>query len=421
MGNHPSSSIGSTSRRLFVNGAQSGPIDGPYVDTKTWTNSRSDAKLPDWRARIRQHSSATTTVSGFRWNFSYGEGSAELQWNTGWDPVAGKWAQKNRQVSTGFRDIIDYQFSPGDPSGLSSSSALLAANTKLLQQIRDHYRQISGGTVLGELAETIRMIKRPAAALRAGIGMYHSTVKKRLRGARLNSPNARQVVSGTWLEYVFGWKPLINDVEDSMKALAYRDWRKVLPLSASGESKSASSFTTTNGYGAHFTYCEWETSSQVSVRIKGEMDATPASTDVGDLSRWGFGSWKELVPTVWELIPYSFLVDYFTNIGDLCESYATQRANVLWLNRSIRKTNKRILVRAATDEKATKQGLGTESGLQRFQSAFVTYSGYSNEITRFSRDAPPVPSLGLSDFSFRIPGVGSSKWLNIAALAGLRR
>lgn len=38
------------------------------------------------------------------------------------------------------------------------------------------------------------------------------------------------------------------------------------------------------------------------------------------------------MPTVWELIPYSFLIDYFTNVGDVLQALSTDTSGVhgLW-------------------------------------------------------------------------------------------
>jgi hypothetical protein len=37
---------------------------------------------------------------------------------------------------------------------------------------------------------------------------------------------------------------------------------------------------------------------------------------------------ERFLPTVWELIPYSFVADYFINVGDIISSYAFHRENI---------------------------------------------------------------------------------------------
>jgi hypothetical protein len=74
---------------------------------------------------------------------------------------------------------------------------------------------------------------------------------------------------------------------------------------------------------------------QVTVRFKGHLLAQPEMTPWDNFALFGFTP-SEFVPTAWELLPYSFLVDYFTNIGDILSSSVTSTARLAWSNRTIR-------------------------------------------------------------------------------------
>lgn len=440
---HPSTSRGRYIREDYTDGNKTA-TDGPYFDPKTWVNTRDDSSNPRWRDQVKTHVSASTTISGSKRNFAYGDGSISLTYESNYDPVLQKYGHKYRSDSTGFRDIIDYQFGVADASALSESKALSIANTRLLAAIRGTYRQFQGGVFLGELKETIHAIRHPAQALRSGIDAYSKAVKKRLQYKRISATfgansrralyakvgknradvkhQANHIVKDTWLEYVFGWKPLINDIDDAMKALAFKDYREYIPIYGGGRSTSVSSTRDDlKGYALHYIAVEWDTSSEVGVRIKGEVMGGPssASQNIADRSRFGFGSWWEAVPTIWELIPYSFLVDYFTNVGDVLDAVATNSANVVWLHRSIRKENKHVLRGVYDLVKQTKAALNdTGFGSQsHYLYSSASYDGYSNSSITFSRGATNVPDIGLR---FEIPGASSLKWLNIAALARLR-
>jgi hypothetical protein len=49
---------------------------------------------------------------------------------------------------------------------------------------------------------------------------------------------------------------------------------------------------------------------------------------------------QEFIPTVWELVPWSFFVDYFANIGDILECATLIRSDVSWVNRGIKQSQK---------------------------------------------------------------------------------
>jgi hypothetical protein len=114
-------------------------------------------------------------------------------------------------------------------------------------------------------------------------------------------------------------------------------------------------------------------------------------------------------------MPYSFLVDYFTNVGDVLDGWGNQFSNVAWGCKTVRRTSKRKFLYLTTDRK-----LQTGVTNEDFIGCNASYSGYTNEMTRFQRAVWDPQQISILDFRFKVPSTGSLKWLNIAALANIR-
>lgn len=99
---------------------------------------------------------------------------------------------------------------------------------------------------------------------------------------------------------------------------------------------------------------------------------------------------QEFVPTVWELIPYSFVVDYFTNIGDVV-NYAYS-ANLNWVYKS---ASFRQLTQIVKSQKLDIVAMAQTPGNLRFWEYRSVPS--INEFVHYKRWTPglPLPSIHL--------------------------
>jgi hypothetical protein len=263
----------------------------------------------------------------------------------------------------------------------------------------------AGGTFLGELRESIHMIRHPAESLFNELLRHKRRVKRRVDGTR-DSKSKRRIVADSWLESVFGWLPLISDVRSGAEALARvvggfipnEIVQVTVPDDPAVISYARRVLQSMNNL-------QWRYDSLVrdqgSLRIKGAVRMSPAVGLKGNLEVFGL-SWENVIPTVWELIPFSFVTDYFTNVGDILTSASLVDSRVVWCTA----TSRREREYAYDGFRYAPAGLTNEQGSVDAGRMTVTWI----ELTR-SIPASVVPSL-----TFTCPGVGSMKWLNLAAL-----
>lgn len=323
-------------------------------------------------------------------------------------------------------DGVPTQLAPLVLLGHEGSSSLVQAcdiANRVMQRKRTaRRRQVMGGVVLGELGKTLKMVSSPAKALRGKattlISRLTKVKKRATRGASLT-----KALADTWLETTFGWKPLLADMKDGATALARLATRDALErqqFRAFGEVPNfVSSFQgsvqvqcgpggtyvinllgegSTVRYSQCILYGMWATKIQ---------DATRAHSTAKRLATLSGFNWEDVIPQAWELVPWSFLVDYFTNVGDVLEAYASVFDQPLWIEEvDIEET------RVSRNYNVDPQYLKTT-----WPGTYLTHEGatvarkYSyRTITRKAFDwAKFFPSL-----KFSLPQ--DMQWLNIAAL-----
>lgn len=300
--------------------------------------TRTGSGCKDWRTKIRNGENATTGLMAsytnldsvpFRWFTEYYEPNVKVRrTNEGQGDVAGTCpaGTPNIHVCT-----------------LNSSSARNKARAKFYKKLRAKQIQMSGPTFLGELLETLRMVRRPFDGIRNRATHYLNGLHK-VKGTRPESWT--KTIANSWLEQSFGWAPLINDAEDAYEA--YRrlnEKRDSGPITAGFvETQDDAGLTSPFGPGqdnialgvTSYLKVRFNASnkSRVKVRYKGHLIASGGCELQANLALFGFVP-NEFIPTAWELLPWSFLVDYFTSVGDVLTAASTNTNRLAWVNETI--------------------------------------------------------------------------------------
>lgn len=369
---------------------------------KKWTDSRSGVKNPHYQQQIKLRQNATTVLIGDRFKYHWRPGHALWRNPTFFGP---DFRREFFGTVLSNTDYIDPDNFPADLFAEVNAVAL----TRFINNAVDRQRSFQGSTFFGELRETLRMIKNPALALRRGITEFSRASKKLIRKNKLKGrANATsRGLSGLWLESMFGWTPFISDIQSGMDAIFRLDLNPTIDIRAGHKLNELVVETfQTNRFSDTVRFLK-TTNHSCSVRYKGEIWVSPPYLGKASfLSNWGFDPVRDFIPTVYELIPFSFLVDYFSNLGSVIQALTFWEGNFSWYCRTYEKLS-----------------IARSNGLEMFrlpiQWELLESQPEQHTVTRRQvvRDLPPtlVPKL-----TYKLPGM-SLKWLNIAALANEKR
>jgi len=317
---------------------------------------------------------------------------------------------------------------PGPNTSLVNSLDSQAV-TKFLANLYSKQTSFSGGIFLGQIKKTIHDIRHPMSALREGFSDYLKSLK-RLKGrgsvrhlgsSKLSSLN--KAISGSWLEAQYGWKPLLQDIDGGMKALADLSYQS--PTDHAAGSATGRGFTDTGiatvsligGLSVKFNvFIRYEATVKYTCgfRVVTDSQSLPGSGsfNIGDL---GLGL-KDFIPTVWDLIPYSFLVDYFANVGQIINASMACTSNVFYCTRSVRDS---ASVLAPCNPVYTDNFTGASNPtytivpVRNIGSAMLNRTGYLRSPVSAG---DLVPSL-----RFYAPAGDSLRWDNMVALGAQAR
>jgi hypothetical protein len=388
------------STRTTVNGLLN--ASGQYGRDVEFTSSFSGMKNPKWRELVLNGGNATTIASGTRVSLKQNIGILSLGYQ-----APGQFIQLQA-----YGNILMGTDAYGIVIPSADDTLITEVDQKVLsgflKKCKEKQTQFTGGVFLGELRETLKLLRHPAAGLRELVSVYVRNCRRDLRKVREELLLKRRLADA-WLEFQFGAKPFISDIESASAALAnLKDKRPLVPVSYTFDREkipSISNFSTLV-YDIPATI-EVVKGCKYSRRIKGVV---ACETEGGPLLRERFfGNIRDFVPTIYELIPYSFLVDYFTNIGEMIECWSFCQADLAWFCSS-KRMEPYVTASAKGNPVSTKYGYPVTQ-------LSCTPSTVDYRSVTFYRDALP---LGLPIFRFKLPGT-STKFLNIGALASLRK
>jgi hypothetical protein len=383
--------------------------------------------MPQWRERIKRHEGATTPRSGSFYKVDgHTRGYAYVNWVDD-SSLSGK-----RE----YRDIVHGDFA--DERQLSPATVFVDTNlrAKVVNQALSRFynnawnaiNRFDGGTFVGELRETLSLLKKPAKSFRKLISAYHGDAIRRTRrfyrtGKRIDPirvKDANKVVADTWLEYSFGVRPLLNDVKGAAEALAQlaldpnefepvrayvEEFRDVSPSDAANFQKVA----TFNPYRVIYDF-SYKAKRGYQCRYIGQVRVSVENPLLMKRELLGFSP-EQFVPTIWNLIPYSFLVDYFTNLGDVISAWSFPVSRIAWHNRTVRSLKEFETI--GSMRVPTNGGLANVK-IQGWSGSPIYVKSYACSFERSAEE------LGLPRVVLEIPG-SSNKWMNIGALAFMRR
>lgn len=137
--------------------------------------------------------------------------------------------------------------------------------------------------------------------------------------------------SKRWLEYNFGVRPLLADIDNGFNALANWNYDREYSTKkffgvAKKRQHSSSVPSSNNETFINYSYCKHyriEEYTEYTAYIGGAFTIDLHSAEDYGLAQHLGVTLENVFPTVWELIPYSWIVDYFTTAGAYLEDVFT--------------------------------------------------------------------------------------------------
>lgn len=359
-----------------------------------------DGKRPGWRYLIATGGSATTQLTGqvrriTKWNSVF---SSKLGVANGWQG----WLYED----SGLAPPV---YLPADPSigDTLMNSAALAAATDFLEKYRESTNKFSGGAFLAEIGGVVRLLMNPVKTIYVETAKFVGKVGRLRKVHRLDPGSYRAQLSNLWLTYQWGIKPLAADAVGYAIALdqllGQIDARSTKHIAARNTQRGNSiNLVNQSVSGVHTGVQDVSGYTEADCRFYGVVRTAPATVNAAEV----FGlDLPGTIEGIWEAIPFTSILDYFTNAGEVLRSLTYSSTNLLWANKAMMIT--RVVRGSGVRHTA---GWGAPS----FQA--TCYGGDYEAVSQLKhRESSGLPVL---TFEFK-NGLNLPRALNVAALATL--
>lgn len=381
----------------------------------TWDDRRDGITLPKWRALIREGKNATTPMTAQRGVLAGKPGNMSVRY---------KRSGLDENVQT---MAVAGQTTLVPPSSFTVAGLVNTLDSRALEKLHGKLYALAHDAKIGEsLAEwrqAMSMIGKPLDGLRRLMQVSERRAAEVIRNAerrvgrslsRFDARDVREVnaaLASIYLEFTFGWKPLANDLHDALKAVESIRNACATVVNASFADDAIYSDDTFEDLFNNYCYFSTRAVKRVRTTVRYKVGIDPVKVVVGSyVERLGITP-REFVPTLYAVLPYSWLLDYFTGINAAIDALCADLSFTTWTCRTVR--NECVTeVTSNPDFARAKQALA---------GSFIDATGIpavmSATLITVDRSVPdsliPAPTV-------RVPKV-AKPWLNITALLFQRK
>lgn len=172
------------------------------------------------------------------------------------------------------------------------------------------------------IADSAITLAKAAIAVKKGnfkkaAGLLGVPLPKKLPPRSKKSRQNRSKVAENWLEFQYGWKPLMSDMYGAVEHVAKRNTenpdRYGTTVRSFRGSTSVVKSTLNDVVGGMYIYTDQVQTNSFGAFVR--LDYTLKNGNMAELASTGATNPLEIA---WELVPFSFVVDWFAPIGKFC-------------------------------------------------------------------------------------------------------
>lgn len=174
-----------------------------------------------------------------------------------------------------------------------------------------------GAVFLGELRETLQFVRKPVDTLTD----YFSEAGRKARKRRdykkhWKGRTVADFIQNNWLAYRYGMRPLLADMNNAMVAV------EATLHNATPKRRTARGYASDSGFESTSTEATYGTRTDALVQstsLKRSARAGILYEQVAMANTFG-ASLRDVPATLWEIVPYSFVADWFWNVGSYIQA-----------------------------------------------------------------------------------------------------